>query len=143
MDVTPDEVPMNNATTCGQGLAEHAALPAGMGQLVLALAEMLDLHTKTLDVTDAAARMELSAYRELGERFGKIAVALQGVAREMERQRDLPMAAHDRDKLADPALAGALEQFVNREQELLQLLQHNLERHRQMLDQMASTRGTS
>jgi hypothetical protein len=134
---------MDNPTTCGQGLAEHAALPARMGQLVLALAETLDLHTKTLDLTDASARMEQTVYRELGERFGNIAVALQGVAREMERQRDLPMGAHDADKLADPALATAFEQLVSREQQLLELLQHNLDRHRQMLEQMATTRGTT
>ena len=78
-----------------------------MGQLVLALSETLELHTKTLDLTDAAARMELTVYRELGQRFGNIAVTLQGVAREMERQRDLPMGAHDPDKLSDPALAAA------------------------------------
>jgi hypothetical protein len=129
---------MDNPTTCGQGLAEHAELPGRMSDLVLALAEVLERHTKSLDLTDAAARMELHVYQDLTERFGRIAVTLQAVAREMERHRALPMGAHDADKLADPSVATAFEQLVSREQQLLELLQHSLEQHRRMLDQMTT-----
>lgn len=134
---------MDNPTTCGQGLAEHAALPSRMSDLVLALAEVLERHTKALDLTDAAARMELHAYQDLTQRFGTIAISLQAVSREMERHRGLPMAAHHADKLADPDLTTAFAEYAARAQQLFELLQHSLERHRHMLDEMATTRGTA
>jgi hypothetical protein len=143
IDADPEEATMENPTTCGQGLAEHAALAARMGELVSALAQTLELHTKALDLTDAAARMELHVYQDLVQRFGNIAVSLQAVAREMERHRGLPMGAHDAAKLADAATAATFEHFVDREEQLLALLQHSLEAHRQMLDEMATTRGTA
>lgn len=36
------------ATTCGQGLAEHAALPARLSDLTAAMADVLENHMRSL-----------------------------------------------------------------------------------------------
>ena len=41
---------MKNEPTCGQGLAEHSVLPAKVGELIASLAEILEFHTKALDL---------------------------------------------------------------------------------------------
>ena len=47
---------MDEHPTCGQGLAEHSALPAKLGELAAAMAENLEAHQDLLDVTDENAR---------------------------------------------------------------------------------------
>jgi short-subunit dehydrogenase involved in D-alanine esterification of teichoic acids len=124
---------MGNATTCGQGLAEHSVLPKRMGELIGALAENLERHQKTLDLGDENARRELEVYQQLTERFQAIAADLDAAGRTMAQQRDLPMGAHDPRALADPALMEAFERFIDVEEALLELLERSVDRDRRLL----------
>ena len=124
---------MDDQPTCGKGLAEHSALPAALGALIAALAENLELHQGTLDLTDPSSRKELDAYVGLAKEHREIAERLKAVASRMASYRDLPMGRHDGRALADPRLLGAFETFVQREEELLSLLLGAHERDEQML----------
>jgi hypothetical protein len=55
--MAPDDQP-----TCGKGIAANAVLPAKLAELTAATAEVLERHTKALDLTDPAAREEREAY---------------------------------------------------------------------------------
>lgn len=124
---------MDDQPTCGKGLAEHSALPAALGALIAALAENLELHQGTLDLSDPSSRQELEAYVGLAKEHREIAARLEAVASRMASHRDLPMGRHDENALADPRLLEAFERFVKRQEELLSLLLSAHERDEQML----------
>ena len=124
---------MDDQPTCGKGLAEHAALPAKLAELEDALAENLETHQKTLDLSDGNSRQELDAYVSVAREHRSIAAQLRETARHMAGYRDLPMGRHDERSLADPKVFEAFEKFVKVEEELLALLQAAVERDRQML----------
>ena len=119
--------------TCGKGLAEHSALPAKLGEWTAAMAENLERHTETLDLSDENSRRERDAYLELAKGYGQIATRLQATARQMAGYRDLPMGRHDPKAMASPRLRDAFEKFVSQEQDLLTLLQKRVEQDRGML----------
>jgi hypothetical protein len=109
--------------TCGQGLAANAVLPAKLGELLDATAEVLDRHTRALDPAEPAGRAERDAYAALVGAHRTIAGELARLAQQMEGYRDLPMPRHDEAVLADPAgQAEAFRRSVAVERELLQLL---------------------
>ncbi|MGH8310602.1 MAG: hypothetical protein ACRETX_12525, partial [Steroidobacteraceae bacterium] len=58
---------MDEQRTCGQGLAEHAALPAKLAELTDAVAETLERHQEALDLSDESSRREHAAYVELAQ----------------------------------------------------------------------------
>ena len=60
---------MDDQPRCGKGLAEHATLPAKIGELAAAMAALLEFHKTTLDLTDENARKEHDAYSELAKAF--------------------------------------------------------------------------
>jgi hypothetical protein len=70
---------MTDEWTCGKGLAAHSTLPTSMGGMLSALAEMLDSHTRALDLTDEAGRAEYAAYSSLVAQQRMIAAALQAM----------------------------------------------------------------
>lgn len=129
---------MDDQPTCGKGLAEHSALPAKLADLEDALAENLELHQKTLDLSDGNSRKELDAYVRLAREHRSIAAQMRETARHMASYRDLPMGRHDEQALADPKLFEAFERFAQVEEELLTQLEAAVERDRQML---AAVRG--
>ena len=127
---------MADQPTCGQGLAEHSALPAKLGALTAAVAENLELHMRALDLGDASAVRERDAYRELAQEHRTTAAQLRATAERMAGYRDLPMGRHDPKAMSSPKVREAFAQFVTLEQELLALLQNRIERDRQMLSAM-------
>lgn len=127
---------MDDEPTCGKGLAEHSALPAKLGELTAAMADLLEFHQTTLDLTDENAKKERAAYVELGKAFRGIAAELHATARQMAGYRDLPMGRHDYEALGGPEAVSVFATFVEREQELADLLKPALERDQQMLAQM-------
>jgi hypothetical protein len=129
---------MDDQPTCGKGLAEHSALPAKLAELEDALAENLERHQKTLDLSDENAQNELDAYVRLAREHRSIAAQLRDTARHMAGYRDLPMARHDERAMADRKLFEAFVRFVKVEEELLSQLQAAVERDREML---AAVRG--
>jgi hypothetical protein len=122
--------------TCGQGLEEHSALPAKMGELIASLAANLEIHKKALDLADENSRRERDAYTSLATRFAEIARSLGRVAAEMAGYRDLPMGRHDPKAMAGRAAVEAFEEFVRVEAELLALVLERLEKDRAMLAAM-------
>jgi hypothetical protein len=124
---------MGDTPTCGKGLAEHSALPATLAELEDALAENLELHQGTLDLSDASSRKELDAYVSLAKQHRQIASRLRAAAQEMSGYRDLPMGRHDERALNDPRLMEAFARFIKVEQDLLAQLQRVVERDRQMV----------
>ena len=132
---------METPQTCGRGLAEHSALPAKLAELTAAVAVILELHMKALDLTDDNSRKEFDAYRQLANEHRDVAAQLHTTATEMAGYRSLPMGRHDPKALAAPAAVDAFEQFVNLEQELVTLLERRLKHDRQLLIQMRAAGG--
>ena len=124
---------MEEQATCGKGLAEHSALPAKLAELTSAVADNLEAHMTALDLDDEHSRREYEAYALLARRHRELATQLQATAKQMEGYRDLPMGRHDPVAVSAPALRTAFENFVRHEQELLNLLQHWIERDQGML----------
>ena len=124
----------DNTPTCGKGLAANAALPARIGELLGATAEVLERHTAALDRTEPAGRAELEAYTALVGAHRAIAGELASLAQQMAGYRDLPMARHDEAVMADPAgQAAAFQRLVAVERELLELLRARVESDEQLL----------
>ena len=109
---------MDQQPTCGKGLAEHATLPAKLGDLAAAMAENLEVHQQALDVTDENARKEHHAYEKLAQEF---------------RCVDLPMGRHDQRAMAAPTALQAFRNFVRIEEDLLAMLRTAVERDQKML----------
>jgi hypothetical protein len=131
---------MNEPPTCGSGLAENAALPAKLGELVLAVGAILEAHIPSLDLTDEHSRKEHEVYQRLVEDHRRAGLGLQAIARQMAGARDLPMGRHDEAAMASPAVQRAFERFVEVEQELLTLLQSRFEQDRRILAAMGAGR---
>lgn len=120
--------------TCGKGLAANAVLPAKLAELMAARAEVLERHTKALDLTDPRARQELDAYTTLARAHRGIATELTKLAQQMAGYHDLPMSRHDVKVMADPkGQAEAFRRFVAVERALLELLQAKLAAEEQLL----------
>lgn len=124
---------MAEQQTCGKGLAEHSALPAMLGDLIASMAEVLEVHTRALDLEDPDARKENQAYVELIMDHRQIAAQLRAAARQMATYRDLPMGKHDASAMSGREPLEVFEKFVKVEQELLAMLQKWVERDQKML----------
>lgn len=127
---------MTDERTCGRGLAEHAIIPAKLGELISALADNLEAHLVTLDHGDPNARAEREAYLGLIKQQRQIATALQTTAAEMAGYRSLPMASHDPRTMSDPEILRAFEAFEESREELLSVLGAMDDRQQQRLGRM-------
>ena len=124
--------------TCGKGLAERSVLPETLGRLIAALAEVLEVHTKALDLTDGYSKAEHAAYSRLVEEHRRIAAELAATAKRMAGHRNLPMGRHDPQAMSHPRAYEAFETFVEIEKELMAALQNSLVQDRQMLSEMGA-----
>jgi len=111
--------------TCGQGLADNAALPAKMAEVAGLLADILELHLPSLDLTDPLSQREHEVYQELLLGYRESSARMRETAQRMADQRDLPMGRHDLQAAGSPQMAETFIQFVQRKHELLKLLQDN------------------
>lgn len=127
---------MEEPSTCGEGLASRSILPGKLGEMLAALARMLEAHMVALDPTDADARKELDAYAALVTAHRDVADRLSGIANQMSGYRALPLAAHDEAAMSDAVTHRAFENFVRLEQELTSVLQELLHEDQQMLQEM-------
>jgi hypothetical protein len=122
--------------TCGRGLAANAVLPAKLGDVMGAVARVLETHTKALDVEDEDAKQEYEAYVKLVDQHRRIATELHSLSAQMASYRDLPMGRHDLEALSAPEAVDIFERLVNLEEELLSLLEQRLQEHRPLLSEM-------
>ena len=127
---------MADQATCGKGLAENAALPAKLAELITSVAEVLELHMRALDRKDPAAAREYEAYATLVKEHRAIGAQLQATAQRMAGYRDLPMGRHDEKVMSDPKAFAAFERFVSIGQELVKLLNRTAERDNKILAAM-------
>jgi hypothetical protein len=127
---------MSEPSTCGQGLAENAALPAGLAQVTEAMAGMLERHMIALDMTDPRSVAEHAVYGELVAAHRLIADQLRAAADHMDAQRDLPMGPHDMAAIAHPATMRAFQTLVDAKRHLLSLLRDSADEDDAMLDMM-------
>jgi hypothetical protein len=128
---------MDEPSTCGQGLSSRSTLPAKLGELLAALAQVLEAHMRALEPADAHARQELDAYANLVTAHRDVADRLSGIAVQMADYRNLPVAPHDVEAMSDTVAHKAFERFVGREQELATLLRDQLHQDQQMLGAMS------
>jgi hypothetical protein len=129
---------MEQPSTCGQGIARHAVLPARMSELVAAAADTLEAHMRALDPDDPTARAEHAAYERLVHTHRRIAAHLRAGAAEMTGLRDLPMAPHDMSKLGDARAIEVFKAYVHAEEQLQELLVRFLANDREMLEAMTT-----
>src|SRR5438094_8012105 len=127
---------MGDEHTCGKGLAENAALPAALGAVTAAMAQVLELHRRALDLGDPNAAKEREAYAKLVEEQRVVAAELQATANRMSGYRDLPMGRHDMTVMSDARSVDAFEKLVKARQELLALLQRTKAPDEQMVAAM-------
>jgi hypothetical protein len=130
--------------TCGQGLADNSALPARMADVTGRLADILELHLPSLDLTDPLSQREHDVYRELLGVYRDIATRMRETAQRMAGYRDLPMGRHDLTAAADPRMVETFSDFVRGKRELRDLLRETEAMDDQMLSAMrASPRSTT
>jgi hypothetical protein len=127
---------MEEPATCGQGLSSRSSLPAKIGELLSALAQVLGAHMRALEPADANARKELDAYANLATGHRDIADRLAGIAEQMAGYRNLSMAPHNEEAMSDAVAHKAFERFIGREHELATLLQDQLRQDQQMFRAM-------
>ena len=124
---------MTEQPTCGQGLAQNAALPANLADLFGAVADILEVHLTALEPTHKPSRPEFDAYVALAADHREIESRLHALALQMEGYRDLPMAEHDMEVMTSPQTVEAFHRLVAQEEALAALLNSRLDRYRQML----------
>jgi uncharacterized protein YndB with AHSA1/START domain len=124
---------MNQPETCGLGLAERSAVPAKLGALSAAMADNLEKHQRTLDLTDNNAKAEREAYEVVASALRSAAAQLQTTADRMVGYRGLPLARHDEDALSSPEIRDAFARLIEREDDLSALLSTLIQRDRAML----------
>jgi hypothetical protein len=127
---------MSDQPTCGQGLAARSALQAKLGELAASLADNLEVHTTTLDLSDENARTELAVYQGLVQAHRAIAAQLKTVGEEMAGYRDLPMGKHELEAMSSTGVVTAFERYVRVEEELLAFLRERVEEDRTILAEM-------
>ena len=115
------ELLVDEAPTCGIGVAHHATIPASIGLMFEGLAETLELHRTMLVLDDPNARKEDEVYRELAASWKDIAQLVEKTAAHMAAQRELPMGAHDQTAWSEAHLK-AFEKFVKAQTRVLALL---------------------
>jgi hypothetical protein len=137
MKARMEEIDVADApTTCGQGLAQHAPLPALLGEMFAAQAGIFEVHMTALDPEDEGAKPELDAYLNLSIQYQGIASALQKVAGEMAGYRDLPMGRHDPVVMSSAKVLDAFKQYVRAQEAVLERMQKGVAQNQQMLAQM-------
>jgi uncharacterized protein YndB with AHSA1/START domain len=129
------ELLVDEAPTCGIGLAQHATIAAKVGVMFEGLAETLERHRQMLVLDDPNSRNEDEVYRELAARWNDITQLVQKTAAHMAAQHDLPMGAHNQTAWGEAHLK-AFEKFVTAQTQVLALLRVAAERDAKMLASM-------
>lgn len=134
LDVLDENLP-EDASTCGAGLAQHAAVPRRIAVYLAELAETLELHRAMLVLEDASSKNEDDVYRNLATSYRGIAAELRETAHRMSAQRDLPMGMHDESQWTDTHMQ-AFARFVHEQSALVSVLRVAAARDEQMLTSM-------
>jgi hypothetical protein len=137
LDVLGEILPAD-ASTCGIGLAQHAAVPGRIATYLSELADTLERHRSMLVLDDPNATREDTVYSDLATRYRDIAARLRETADRMLAQRDLPMGAHDESRWTDAHMK-AFARFVHEQGALASVLRVAAARDERMLASMQTT----
>jgi uncharacterized protein YndB with AHSA1/START domain len=129
------ELLVDEAPTCGIGLAQHGTVPTKVAVMFEGLAETLELHRRLLVMHDPNARNEDGVYRELAASWREIAQLVERAAARMTAQHELPMGTHDETAWSEEHIR-AFEKFVKGQSHALSLLRVAAERDENMLASM-------
>lgn len=121
---------MSEESTCGQGIAAHAALHARLGSMLEIVGLNLELHLGSLDPADEPSKPEYAAYTVLVQRHRDLSRELRSLAELMTSYRGLPMASHDPGVLGSPEVIAAFESLVREQEKLVELLRGWIDRDR-------------
>jgi hypothetical protein len=127
--------------TCGQGLAQNAAVPSGLAAVAGGLARNLEVHMNALDLDDPPAAEEHTVYERVAALLRRAEGDLTTAAAEMGRARDLPMGRHDMAAMTSPEVLDAFERHVGAERALHAVLGERRAATAQMLEGMRATIG--
>ena len=130
-------------STCGQGLAHNAVVPASLAAVASGLARNLEGHTRALDPDDLLAAREHAVYARAAASLRGAAVDLQAAAAEMAAASDLPMGAHDMAAITSLDVLDAFESYIAAEDELRRLLEARFEGNEQMLTAIRAAVGAA
>ncbi|MGV3625991.1 MAG: SRPBCC family protein [Archangium sp.] len=132
-----DEVVPEEATTCGIGIAQHAAVISKIATMFEGLAETLELHRTMLTAKDESTKNEDEVYATLASEWRDIAKRVLTAAKHMREQRDLKMGAHD-ESTWGARHEDAFAKFVDAQSRLTALLRVASQRDEAMLASMRS-----
>jgi hypothetical protein len=122
--------------TCGKGIAANATLPEKIAAIIRGTGEVLHNHIRSLDPGEANGRIEIEAYQRLVSEHRDLGDRLEALAALMRGYRSLPMANHDMAALMDKASLDVFVALVDREKDLLVLMQDRVKEHDEMLEAM-------
>lgn len=131
---------MTSEPTCGEGLAQHAALPKLVGALLDSMADNLVAHLGSLVADDQDTQHEKRVYEGLAARHREVSGMLNAIGDEMAGCREMPMGAHDLDALSRPPVTEAMTRMIRAETDLVAFVEQQLTHHRAMLDDVGSPR---
>jgi hypothetical protein len=143
VDLWREEQTVKEDPTCGRGLAQSSAVPAGLAAVAAGLARNLEIHTRALNVGDAAAAHERDVYERVARSLRSAATELQTAAADMASAVDLPMGVHDMAAITAPDVLDAFARFVAAEDDLRRMLDAQHVDNEQMLTAMRSEIGSS
>jgi hypothetical protein len=123
-------------SSCGEGVARQSILPAKLADLTEAMAAVLEVHQRALDLTDPSSQAELEAYQKVVHALRVSATQLKATAFQMAASRQVPMGRHDDEAMSSPEALQVFTDYVTAEQELLTLLQDAVEQDQRMLTEM-------
>ena len=123
--------------TCGKGLAENSILPEQISKVIAAMAENLESHMQTLDLTDKISSAEYTAYESLVKELKQSALQLHLTANQMAGYRDMPMGRHNVKEMTHPRVHETFERFLKEKQDLFSLLERTMQRDHEILETMA------
>ncbi len=112
---------MEDEPSCGRGLAQSAVVPAGLAAVAADMARNLEVHTRALDLGDAAAVQERAVYEHVAHNLRSAAASLRTAATVMSSTVDLPIAVHDMAAITTPDVLDAFERYVAAEDDLRRL----------------------
>jgi hypothetical protein len=126
---------LDDQPTCGKGLAASSPLPASLGNLMNAIAGVLEAHMQALDLDDANSRQEHAAYENLAREHRQIAAQLEATAQDMLGYRDLPMGKHDMQAMSRQI--EPFEKLMDEKRRLHSMLQESINEEQAMLEEMS------
>lgn len=132
---------MSENSTCGHGIAEHAALHVRLGTLLEAVGLNLELHLDSLDPADEVSRPEYAAYTALVQQHRELSSRLRSLGELMGSYRDLPMANHDPGVLGSPQVIAAFNALISEQEHLVELLRGWIDRDRALLEDFRDPTG--